>query len=299
MPRRLTDLADVLRGAGQRVDESVVPDWRDRSRTGNTSWYVDGRPTHVMLHHTASSTGAHDTVADEQREAYSCAVTHAVRPVSNIYRGPSGAWYPLAAGPSNTNGVGDDVWGGGVPADSMNSYAVAIEVGNNGIGEPWTDLPGLVAGIAALCRAYGIPAHNVRGHFEWAPTRKIDPASGATATPYSPHDRHGKFDMDRFRADVHAVLFPPSPNPPDEEDEMPKSHVIRASDGTAQQKEAWFILGPDSIAWCRTGKQLSKGRELGWYVNVTDDADAAYTAQEIKEMLDAMLVEGGTRPPGF
>ena len=29
---------------------------------------------------------------------------------------------------------------------------------------------------AAICRAYGIDVRNVRAHFEWAPSRKIDPS---------------------------------------------------------------------------------------------------------------------------
>lgn len=211
------DLAVVLRAAGLAVDETAVPDWRNRSRAGNTSWYVDGRPTHVMVHHTASGAGSHDTLAKERAEARMLAITHSVRPVSNVYLGPSGTWYPLAGGPSNTNGEGVDVWGGGVPADSMNSYAVAIEAGNDGVGEPWTQLASYVSGVWALCAAYGINFHCVRGHLEWAPTRKIDPASDGNVNEFTTvGDRYGRFDMGRFRAAVAAHnQTPPPANPGD------------------------------------------------------------------------------------
>lgn len=219
------DLAAVLRGAGLLVDESAVPDWRNRSRAGNTSWYENGRPTAVKVHHTASSIGSHDTIADERREANMLAMLHEVRPVSNLYLGPSGTWYPIAAGPSNTNGLGRDTWGGGVPDDAMNSYAVAIEAGNNGVGEPWPQLHVYVLGCAALCKAYGIRDFCVRAHKEWAPTRKIDPACGPTPSWVRLEDRYGTFNMTEFRRRVAGLLVPPPPAglpvpTPDKEAEM-------------------------------------------------------------------------------
>ena len=52
--RYLTDLADVLRAAGLAVTE--LDGWRDRAR--GSGGYDDGRPTHVMVHHTASPPSA-------------------------------------------------------------------------------------------------------------------------------------------------------------------------------------------------------------------------------------------------
>lgn len=60
----------------------------------------------------------------------------------------------------------------------------------------------------AVCRAYGIPPHRVRGHFEYSPTRKIDP-SGPSRWAAS-----GKWEMDEFRDDVAAGLAPIAPPPP-------------------------------------------------------------------------------------
>ncbi len=218
------DLAKVLRDAGLRVDESVVPDWRSRSRTSNTSWYKDPGPTHVMVHDTATPITSHNTLLTEKREAYICGITHPVKPVSNVYLGPTtGIWYPLAGGPSNTNGEGDDTWGGGTPADSMNSYAIAIEYGNNGVGEPFIQWLSYVTGVAALCKAYNIPVGHVRAHFEWAPSRKIDLSGGRGYNgPFVrvPADPYGRINMDEFRGAVFAAMLPPPP-PPDPEVPVP------------------------------------------------------------------------------
>lgn len=270
MPVRLNgqgapDLADVLRGAGLLVDESAVPDWRNRSRSGNSSWYADGRPTHVMVHHTASGAGSHDTMADERAEARYCGTVHEVKPVSNLYLGPSGTWYPLAAGPSNTNGVGIDTWGGGVAIDSMNSYAVAIEAGNNGVGEPWPQIDGYVRGCAALCKAYGIPARHVRAHHEWAPNRKIDPASGQTSTPYSPHERYGMFDMEQFRRDVARLLIP-LPDLEDDDDMAKPMILLRGPSGqmyATDRERVAYRVGEDTGAYLRDERGFAVGPDTG------------------------------------
>lgn len=225
----LPDLARVLREIGGRtVDESPVPDWRIRSRGGNTQWYTPTqvRKLHIMMHDTATSVGSHDSLADEQAEARRMRDHPEAKPCSNVYLGPSGRWYPVAGGPANTNGSGHDWWGGGIPDDSMNSYSIAIEFGNNGVGEPWQQQSwdSYLWGVAAMCVAYQIDPHNVRCHFEWAPTRKIDLSSGpppqpAVANAWAlPGDRYGRFVMDLVRAEVarrinQLVGAGPTPTP--------------------------------------------------------------------------------------
>lgn len=221
MPGMLTDLADVMRSTGFHVVE--LAGWQTRSRANNSGRYLNGRPTHIMVHHTASPATSHNTTARELSEAKYCGINHPDKPVSNLYLGPSGIWYILAAGPSNTNGLGRDWWGGGVPDNSMNSYAIAIEAGNDGVGELWPEvmLDSYVKGCYALCRAYDIPAHRVRAHFEWAPTRKIDPAAGRTSNRFNSGDRNGKFDMNKFRDEVnHYLIF--GPNPPEQPEPQPE-----------------------------------------------------------------------------
>lgn len=184
--RYLTDLADVCRRAGGDVVE--YDDWQRRSR--GSGGYDSGRPTHVMVHHTASPPSW-----SGQRDADYCTVQDEDAPLSNLYLDRDGVVWVLAAGATNTNGKGSDWWGGGVPADSMNTYAIGIEA-NGGYGEAWPNAQCdmYVALVGVLCAAYAIDTHCVRGHFEWAPTRKVDPSGPSLWSSSS-----ASWNMDNFR----------------------------------------------------------------------------------------------------
>ncbi|HEY4377308.1 MAG TPA: N-acetylmuramoyl-L-alanine amidase, partial [Acidimicrobiales bacterium] len=160
--RYLTDLADVCRRAGLVVQEE--PGWQSRSRS--SGGYASGRPTTVMCHHTASGASS-----DGQADVNYCCYGSADRPLANLYLARSGKVWVMAAGATNTNGKGGPL--NGVPADSMNTYAVAIEAANNGVGEPWpaAQQDAYVVLVVALQDAYGCP--HVSSHFEWSPGRKI------------------------------------------------------------------------------------------------------------------------------
>jgi hypothetical protein len=133
--------------------------------------------------------------------------------MANLYLARDGAVWVLAAGATNTNGKGHDSWMGGVPDDSMNLYAIGIEMGNNGSGEPYTaeQADVIVKLCATLCQQYNIPAGHVRGHVEWSPGRKIDPAGPSPWAPFG-----GTWDMAAFRA---SVAHHGAPNPPETGDE--------------------------------------------------------------------------------
>ena len=183
--RYLTDLADVLRGAGLTVTE--LDGWRDRSRS--SGGYDPGYPSHVMVHHTGSPPSA-----SGESDAYYCALYDEDAPLSNLCLDRDGLWWVLAAGATNTNGKGGPL--DGVAADCMNTAAIGVEA-NGGYGEAWppAQTASYVAGVRALCDAYG--CRYVRGHLEWAPTRKIDPAGP------SPWAAGGaSWNMDAFRSDV-------------------------------------------------------------------------------------------------
>jgi N-acetylmuramoyl-L-alanine amidase len=183
----LTDLADVLRSAGVRVTE--YSGWQTRAR--GSGGYDSGRPTHVMVHHTASPPSW-----DGQKDASYCATGDEDAPLSNLYIDRSGLVWVLAAGATNTNGSGQDTWGGGVPENSMNSYAIGIEAGNNGVGESWPTVQqdAYVKMVRALMAHYNIPINHVRSHFEWAPDRKTDPAGQSRFASGS-----AKWNMNAFR----------------------------------------------------------------------------------------------------
>jgi N-acetylmuramoyl-L-alanine amidase len=197
----LTNLAEVLRNAGLPVQELI--NWKTAAFP---SWGgFEEPPSHIMCHHTASNPST-----DPSGDLNYITVTHPLKPICNLYLSRSGTFYVVAAGQVCTNGAGSSKpWNGGVPDDTMNLHAISIEAANNGIGERWSDaqIHSYVHGVAALCKAYNIPNSHVRAHFEWAPSRKIDPAG---QSPYATGSF--KWDMNKFRADVAAVnsVTPPS-----------------------------------------------------------------------------------------
>jgi LysM repeat protein len=185
----LTDLADVLRGAGLTVTE--MDGWTGRQRGGAG---YNRRPVGIIVHHTASGSSW-----DGQQDAEYLAKKSAVAPMANLYLDRSGRWWVLAAGATNTNGKGGP-WGN-IGADSANSKVIGIEAGNNGVGEAWPDAmqTSYVAGVAALAEHYGIETGNVLAHHEWAPTRKVDPAGPSR---FGTVNGSGSWDMDAFRREV-------------------------------------------------------------------------------------------------
>jgi len=204
---RLTDLADVLRAAGVPVVE--VEGWQTRGRGGDGGQYQPGRPNHVMVHHTAGASGA--SAASEVN--YMVNVSD-VAPVANLYiardKDNAAVWI-MAAGPTNTNGKGSAPWDPKTKNDDMNRMAIGIEIGNNGLGEPYGNKQQetLVAVCAALCETYSIPVDHVRSHAEYSPGRKIDPA-GPSRWATS-----GTWPMDAFRETIAGALgtTPPADSP--------------------------------------------------------------------------------------
>lgn len=175
--RYLTDLADVLRRAGQTVVE--LDGWQTRARS--SGGYNDGGPWCVMLHHTASN-------GDGAADANYCTFGSSDRPVCNLVLGRDATWYACAAGATNTNGKGGPLRladGRTVNADQMNLRAVAIEMSNDGIGMayPVAMVDAMFAGLVALGDAYlGGRYDLAAGHVDWT-TRKIDPATAAAVDP--------------------------------------------------------------------------------------------------------------------
>lgn len=190
--RYLTDLETVVRAAG--LVTRCETGWESRARS--SGGYATGRPTHVMCHHTASGPSS-----DGQPDVDYIAYRDDDAPLANLYLSRAGQVWVIAAGCTNTNGSGADWWGGGVPVDSMNSYAIGVEAGNDGVGEIWpmAQQESYLILVGALCDAYGIPVHHVRAHHEWT-DRKIDPAGP------SQWAAAGSWDMDAFRADIGGDL---------------------------------------------------------------------------------------------
>ena len=129
--------------------------------------------------------------------------TSAVAPIANIYIARNGYVWIMAAGATNTNGRGTAPWiPGWLPDNTMNSHAISIEIGNNGVGEPYGahQQESTRQTAAALAHHYNIPVDRVRAHFEWSPGRKIDPSGPSRWAS------HGKWNMPSFRHSVTLAI---------------------------------------------------------------------------------------------
>ncbi len=219
--RYLIDMADILRAAGLAVVEQ--DGWQQRARS--SGGYADDRPWVVMWHHTASAPGA-DPASDAAYMSYNADAA----PIANILLARDGVAWVLAAGATNTNGSGEgDIHTsrGIVPHDSMNTYAIGLEIQNSGVGEayPQVQIDAAFRLSNALTAAYGLAANDVGTHNEYAPDRKIDPATTAAVEgPWQPAavTSSGTWSLDdvRFECARRAFELPPvpTPTPPSEED---------------------------------------------------------------------------------
>ena len=160
--RYLDSLATVCRSAGLVVHE--VDGWERRAR--GSGGYDNGRPTHLMAHHTASNPGS-----DPDGDVAYITSGSENAPLANLYLSRSGEVWVIAGGATNTNGSGSAPWPGGCPDDQMNTHAIGIEAANNGVGEPWPQAQqtAYVALCAALCAAYDISPDLVRAHLRVGP----------------------------------------------------------------------------------------------------------------------------------
>jgi hypothetical protein len=201
----LTDLADVARSTGFTVVEWAG--WRTRTRSSSPGGFLSGRPSHLMVHHTASNPGS-----DGNGDATFIWNNASTAPIYNVYIGRDARIFVGAAGPSNNAGNGScsgrdgsAAWDGGVPDNAMNTHSIGVALANQGTGEPYParQTDALVAFCRAATRAYGIPLDFVRGHREWT-LRKVDMFG---PSPWGA----GHWDMNAFRRTVGAATPPPPP----------------------------------------------------------------------------------------
>ncbi len=228
----LTDLADVLRAAGLKVEE--VAGWQTRARSSGGYNRVHG----ICVHHTASGPSS------DGWPSVNYGTFHAPgKPIANLWLDRAGTWWVSAGGAANTQGTGGPYLD--IPKDAANSRTLAIEIQNNGIGEayPAAQQLSLLHGLAVLWNNYsgrfnwGNDWRRLYSHFEWTNAhpdtygRKCDP-TGPSMWSNNPVNRQGcnyasRWWMDQLRASVakHAgelvsppkppVVPPPSTLPPD------------------------------------------------------------------------------------
>src|ERR1043165_8382021 len=175
MAYSLSWLPEVLRSAGLIVAEE--PGWLSRGR-GDM-----GTVRGVVCHHTGTATPGNMPTLNMLKVGRS----DLPGPLAQLGLGRDGTYYVVAAGRANHAGPGS--WRG----ISGNSKFIGIEAENGGRpSDPWPEaqMDAYRRGVAAILRKIGADETMCCGHKEYAPGRKPDPL----------------FDMDRFRADVRAIM---------------------------------------------------------------------------------------------
>lgn len=207
----LIEMADWLYDAGLDVVE--YDDWQIRAR--GSGGFTGNRPWCVMWHHTASSTSI-------DNDASYCAEGDPDAPVCNLLIARNGEVWVIAAGASNTNGKGYSMQfsRGWVPDDEMNTHAIGMEICNNGVGEvyPQAQLDAAFAASLCLSSHLGLVPEDAASHHDWAPDRKIDPATAAAATGWHPAaiNTSGSWSLIDLRAELtRRSGVVPAPQPPD------------------------------------------------------------------------------------
>lgn len=212
----LTELDRWLINAG--LDVSVYDDqWKTRARSSGGYERVLG----IGIHHDASNPNSTDQSACDWAWKNS-----SDRPIGAIRLGRSGHITVGAAGATNTMGKGGPLTSthGTIPRDQGNLYMVAIEAGNNGVGETWPriQIEAYLLMVDTLCSHLGLAHSDVWSHAGYCapscPGRKIDPAGPAEGYP---NLGPGTWPDKQFRGYLDALQPEPAPPPPSlEEDDM-------------------------------------------------------------------------------
>jgi hypothetical protein len=212
-------LTEVLVAAGVQVGVNDINEgWERRSRS---SGGFDAPPLGIVWHHTASSASVNSDLnymingsPDE--------------PVGNLLLDRAGIVWPIAAGAANTQGKGgpESFSRGTVPVDQGNTRLWAMEVANNGVGEPWPQqqIDAYFTASNAINAMFGNQPTDIVSHHEWAPSRKIDPAVAASVQgPWQPRsiNSSGTWNFDDVRNEaMRRAAATPEPPTPEEDEEM-------------------------------------------------------------------------------
>jgi hypothetical protein len=241
----LHDLPDWLEVAG--LDVRTWDGWETRSRSSGGYDAIYG----VVVHHTASNTEP-DNDCHWEWEASDD------RPIGAMLLDRTGRVTVGAAGATNCAGKGGP-WTtsvGTVPLDKGNAYTISIEAANSGTGETWptVQLDAYTVLVATLCDRVGLdPRRDIAAHFEWAPTRKIDPAG-----PPRYASGGASWDMEAFRADVAACS-----GGENQEDEVTQDDIDRIAEAVWRR----------SMTFKPTNKTMSAEDIIEWTAQYACNAD--------------------------
>lgn len=288
----LTQLANWLREGGCNVRE--YSGWQTRARG---SGGYDSNPLCVMWHHTASSVSW-----DGQKDADYIAQGDSDAPLANLYIDRSGLVWVIAAGATNTNGKGGPLSfsRGTVPVDGMNSRAVGIEMGNNGVGEGWPQSQiDSVFRVSNIVNAkLGNQPTDISTHHNWAPDRKIDPATAsAVQGPWKPGsiNSNGTWNNSDTQQECQrrSGNQPPPQPPPDNGDEL-----VRLFDGfwSRDNSDVVFAIYTDGTKLWITDPDMFNALAGLERLGGANDTQLTVRKQNDPAMFKAMGIVKGPRP---
>ena len=286
----LTWMADAFEQAGLTVVR--YSGWTTRARS--TGGFESGRPLAVMWHHTASS-------ASPDSDAYYMCYSSSDKPICNVMVDRTGTVWCLAAGATNTNGKGNSIAfsHGTVPKDSMNQYAVGMEICNNGVGEPYPQAQIDAAFVVSntLTADCGIMPFDVCTHQAYAPDRKIDPARAeAVQGPWRPRsiNSSGTWDLGDLADECNRRASGPIPPPtPEDDDDMIFDGFWRRDNGPA----VFAIYKNGTKVWVQNDGDLNAYKNL-MALNGATAEQQSVRVQPDPCMFTAFGVIIGPRPPG-
>lgn len=315
----LTDLDLALQSAG--VPYTEVPASASDA-TGADSWHTRGRPEGtgdgffpdgVVCHHTASPEGCS---AENDLRVILSGNSDAPGPVSQLYVSRDAELFLVAAGRANHAGSGMRPGRDFVCTD-QNARNVGIEVGNNGVGEPWSDAVCDIyaATVAALLDWYDWPTdhvylHNTTGPPHQGCNSKIDPAGPWTMER---HLTRETWDLGTWRAFCDSYRGGAPIEPDEGDDEVTDDDVERIAQrvwsvalhnyASNEEQAATFLLGfAHSEAYDGSWKRQAQNMMTNEVRNLDDLLRFAHyeaaTANQKCDRILAALESAGIRVPG-
>lgn len=285
---RLTWLSTVLKAAGLTVVE--VSGWQTRGAQYSKA------PRIFLYHHTAENKNAGNAgglaIVTHGREGLE-------GPIANLYLGRNGTVYIVASGISNNAGRGN-ARAAGLPSVTGNAETIAMEMANNGIGEPYSSVM-YTAAIkvgAAIARHLNLPTKNLLGHKEWSTSGKIDPTWNMASARISITATRRAMDSNPATGGGGSA-----PSVPTAEQEAEVA-VIRVEVAGTKGQQFWSF-GRQFTRWIRTDKVGSAGES--WDVNRLkqryvdkNDKDNLVQVDSIEELFDIFgpPQPGTPLPPG-
>ncbi|WP_316816834.1 N-acetylmuramoyl-L-alanine amidase [Pedobacter nyackensis] len=147
--------------------EQQIPgiDVAQQSWVGSVNFGIR-KPNFVILHHTAQNS--------TQQTINTFLVKGKSEVSAHYIVGKDGVVVQMVNDYLRANHAGIGKWGNN---SDLNSSSIGIELDNNGVDEPFTDvqIKSLVILLETLKKRYNIPTANFIGHSDIAPGRKVDP----------------------------------------------------------------------------------------------------------------------------